>query len=51
MRCLETAPAMVLFNVYNEGNLNGIRAEAVRLMKGAARHEKDVEMNIDAGGV
>ena len=38
--CLETAPAMVLFNIYNEGNLNDIRAEAVRLMKMAARHEK-----------
>ena len=51
LRCLETALAMVLFNVYNEEKLNGIRAEAVRLMKGAGRHEKDVEMDIDTGGV
>ena len=49
LRCLETAPTMVLFNIYNEGNLNGIRAEAVRLMKMAASHEKVVEMDIDAG--
>ena len=49
LRCLETAPAMVLFNVFNGGNLTGIRAEAVRLMKGAARHEKDMEMEVDDG--
>ena len=49
LRCLETAPVIVLFNIYNGGNLNGIRAEAVRLMRMAARQEKDMEMEIDAG--
>ena len=39
LRCLETAPAMVLFTISNEGNRHAIRAEAVRLMKWAARHE------------
>ena len=47
LRCLETAPAMVLFNISNEGNLHVIRAEALRLMKQAAKHEKDTEMALD----
>ena len=45
LRCLETAPAMVLFNISNEGNLHAIRAEALRLM--AAKHKKDTEMALD----
>ena len=55
MRCLETGPAIVLFNMSNEGNLHAIRAEALRLMKQAAKHKKDTEMvlgvlDADAGG-
>ena len=50
LRCLETAPVMVLFNISNEGNRHAIRAEAVRLMKWPARHEKDMEMDVDNGG-
>ena len=49
LRCLETAPAMVLFNIHNRGYLTGIRAEAVRLMRMAVSLEKDIEMEIDAG--
>ena len=50
LRCLETAPAMVLFNISNKGNRHAIRAEAIRLMKWTARHEKDIEMGVDNGG-
>ena len=30
--------------------VHAIRAEAFRLMKWAARHEKDMEMDVDTGG-
>ena len=47
LRCLETASAMVLFNISNEGNLHAIRAEALRLMKRAAKHKKDMQTALD----
>ena len=55
LRCLETGPAIVLFNMSNEGNINTIRAEAHRLMKQATKHKKGTEMALgvsdaDAGG-
>ena len=47
LQCLETGPAMVFYNMYNEGNLNTIRAEAHRLMKQVAKHKKGTEMTLD----
>ena len=38
---------MVLFNISNKGNLNAIRAEALRLMKRAAKHKKDMQTALD----
>ena len=47
LRCLETGPVMVLFNVSNEGNLHTITAETLRPMKRAAKHKKDTDMALD----
>ena len=51
LRCLETGPAMVLFNMSNEDKLHAIRTEALRLMKQAAKHKKDMEMALDVSDV